>query len=84
MKKDLKKSGKSVVKAEKGSTFAPATAKNALRHSAAYELETGRNFQKKRFEKACGRRKSFLHLHPAKHGKFLDRLAEKIGEMRRK
>ncbi|WP_203418205.1 hypothetical protein [Flavobacterium sharifuzzamanii] len=36
--KELKKLGKSVGKAEKGSTFAPATAKNALRHSGSLIL----------------------------------------------
>ena len=71
LKKDWKKSGKSVGKAEKGSTFAPATAKNALRHSGSLIIFWGKRFSKKRLEKACGKRKSFLHLHPAKHGKFL-------------
>ena len=32
-------------------------------------------FFKKRFRKACGIRKRMLHLHPAKRGKFIERLA---------
>jgi len=32
-------------------------------------------FFKKRFKKACGIRKRMLHLHPAKRGKFIERLA---------
>ncbi|WDF65987.1 hypothetical protein [Flavobacterium sp. KACC 22763] len=76
-KKDQKKLGKSIGKAEKGSTFAPATAKNALRHSGSLITFEERDFRKKRLKKACGKRKSFLHLHPAKHGKFLEILVRK-------
>ncbi|WDF65806.1 hypothetical protein [Flavobacterium sp. KACC 22763] len=64
LKKDLKKPVKSIAEAEKGSTFAPATAKNALRHSAAYELKTGRNFQKKDSKKLAGKEKAFYICTP--------------------
>ena len=70
-KKRSKKAGQSIGKAEKGTTFAPATAKNALRHSGSFILFWERDFRKKRFKKACGKGKSFLHLHPAKHGSSL-------------
>ncbi|MBL0738726.1 hypothetical protein JI750_17655, partial [Flavobacterium sp. GN10] len=48
LKKDLKKRIKSIAEAEKGSTFAPATAKNALRHSGSFMIIEGRNSQKKK------------------------------------
>ncbi|QLC65810.1 hypothetical protein LPB248_13805 [Flavobacterium sp. LPB0248] len=53
---------------------------------ALFEILAGRkdlkerNFQKKRFGKACEIRKCFLHLHPAKHGKFIERLEEELRE----
>ncbi|KAF2343141.1 hypothetical protein [Flavobacterium tistrianum] len=71
MEKEWKKAIKKLAQLELLRTFAPATAKNALRHSGSFTIFEGRNFQKKRFEKACGKRKSFLHLHPANTGSFL-------------
>ncbi|UWY27292.1 hypothetical protein N4T20_16375 [Flavobacterium sp. TR2] len=69
---------KRVGKAEKGATFAPATAKNALRNSGSLRRSAKRDFRKKRLEKACGKRKSFLHLHPAKRGKSIERSEGKL------
>lgn len=48
-----KNSLKKLAEAEKGSTFAPATAKAFIEILAGKENQTKRNFQKKRFEKAC-------------------------------
>ncbi|MFC4479376.1 hypothetical protein [Flavobacterium chungangensis] len=53
IKKDQKNSLKKLAEAEKGSTFAPATAKAFIEILAGKENQTERNFQKKRFEKAC-------------------------------
>ena len=83
-KKDWNYIRKRLVNVNKGGTFAPATAKNVHRNTdRQYELKE-KKFSKKRFEKACGIWKCFLHLHPAKHGKFIERLAGKDEKQRRK
>jgi len=53
-KKDQKKADKKLAQAEKGSTFAPATAKCAHRNTGRKEESEEKKFSKKRFEKACG------------------------------
>ncbi|MCM0665952.1 hypothetical protein [Flavobacterium tyrosinilyticum] len=52
-KKDGKNVKESVGNVNKGSTFAPATAKAFIEILAGKENLAKRNFQKKRFEKAC-------------------------------
>ncbi len=47
-KKDGKKTHKSIGKAEKGSTFAPATAKGALRNTGRKEGFKGKKFSEKK------------------------------------
>ena len=65
VKKDLKKRLKRVGKAEKGSTFAPATAKNALRHSGSFMVFGKRDFlKKKRSKKLAGKEKAFYICTP--------------------
>jgi len=66
LKKDQKKPGKSIGKAEKGSTFAPATAKNALRHSGSFILFWERDFRKKKIKKSLRERKKLFTFAPRK------------------
>ncbi|WP_338840463.1 hypothetical protein [Flavobacterium ginsenosidimutans] len=53
-KKDQKKADKKLAQAEKGSTFAPATAKGAHRNTGRKEESEEKKFSEKRFGKACG------------------------------
>ena len=65
MKKELKKPVKRVGKAEKCTTFAPATAKNALRHSGSFRRSAKRNFRKKKDQKKlAGKEKAFYICTP--------------------
>ena len=57
--------------------------RRSFKYWQATELLLKKYFQK-RFQKACEIWKRMLHLHPAKHRKFLDRLVRKYKEMRRK
>jgi hypothetical protein len=59
-----KKSRKKLAEAEKGSTFAPATAKNALRHSGSFIIFWKRDFRKKRSKKLAGKEKAFYICTP--------------------
>jgi len=52
--KDQKKADKKLAQAEKGSTFAPATAKGAHRNTGRKEESDEKKFSEKRFGKACG------------------------------
>ncbi|WP_338839497.1 hypothetical protein [Flavobacterium ginsenosidimutans] len=54
MGKDQKKADKKLAQAEKGSTFAPATAKGAHRNTGRKEESDEKKFSEKRFGKACG------------------------------
>ncbi|WP_142479090.1 hypothetical protein [Flavobacterium nitrogenifigens] len=65
-KKDQKKPGKSIGKAEKGSTFAPATAKNALRHSGSLTIFEERDFRKKKIKKSLREKKKLFTFAPRK------------------
>ncbi|MDQ6527538.1 hypothetical protein [Flavobacterium sp. LHD-85] len=65
-KKDQKKLGKSIGKAEKGSTFAPATAKNALRHSGSFIIFEERDFRKKKIRKSLREKKKLFTFAPRK------------------
>ena len=63
-----------LVKLNKGGTFAPATnAYVPYRYCKTHEPIRKIYFQK-RIKKVCGNRKRMLHLHPAKTGKFIEKL----------
>ncbi|MBL0736710.1 hypothetical protein JI750_07435, partial [Flavobacterium sp. GN10] len=84
MKKDLKKPVKSIAEAEKGSTFAPATAKNALRHSGSFMIIEGRNSQKKKIKKSLREKKKLFTFAPRKTRKVPWQTGKKNEKMRRK
>ena len=53
------------VKADKGGTFAPATAQTFINKMASIRIKPGNLFSKKKIQKACRIRKEVVVLHPA-------------------
>ncbi|MFW0740009.1 hypothetical protein, partial [Flavobacterium sp. T12S277] len=65
---------KKLVKANKVSTFAPATAIDVHRNTGKKENQNEKKFSNKNSKKACENGKRILHLHPAKYAKLIERL----------
>ncbi|UWY28768.1 hypothetical protein N4T20_02335 [Flavobacterium sp. TR2] len=65
-------------KRKKALLLHPQRRKMLLEIPAASEDQRKEIFEKKRLEKACGKRKSFLHLHPEKRGKSIERSGGKL------
>ena len=65
----------------KGGTFAPARANKFIRILTGFkEVQDQKLFLKINQNKACEIRNCLLHLHPAKHAKFLERLVREDKE----
>ncbi|URM35933.1 hypothetical protein [Flavobacterium anhuiense] len=78
-----KNSLKKLAEAEKGSTFAPATAKNALRHSGSFKIFEKRDFQKKKIGKSLREKKKLFTFAPRKTRKLIERLEGKVEKLKR-
>ena len=67
----------SLVNVNKGATFAPATTTGVHWNTDKLNELGETKVLKNNSKKACEIWKRMLHLHPAKHGKFIDRLVNK-------
>ena len=80
LRKSFKKDWNYIIKTlgnvNKGATFAPATAIDVHWNTDKLNELGETKVLKNNSKKACEIWKRMLHLHPAKHGKFIDRLVE--------